>query len=101
MASLVLYSPSTSLLVPLFYSSSSDTSCIHSHTFLYLLLSLATNSSSLLTLLFSIFLHVQLLVYHDVTGLSLLLASHLLVYISFLPLTLTLLLSVIDSLLIF
>ena len=81
MVSLILHSTSTSLLVPLSYSSFFNTCYNHSHIFLCFLSLLATSNSLLPTLLFSTFFYVQLLVHHDITGLSPLLASYSFVYI--------------------
>ena len=88
--SLEPYSNLTSLLILPSYSS---TYHILPHIFPYLLLLPATNSSlSPIPSSFT-FLHVQLLVYHDTTGLSLLSAPHPSVYTLFLSSTLTFLLS--------
>ena len=87
MASLVLHSTLTSPLLFPFYSSSSDTYHIHLHIFLYFLSFLATNNFLSLALLFSIFLHVQLLVYHDAAKLFLFSTLHPLVCTLFLPST--------------
>ena len=72
-------------------ASSSNTCHILSYIFLHLSLSLATNNSLLLSLLFSIFIHVQLPVYHGVTGLSLPSMLYSLAHIPFLPSILNLL----------
>jgi len=61
----VFYLPSTSLLVPLFYFLFSDIDHIYLHIFQYLLLLLATSNFLSPTLLFSIFLHIQVLAYYS------------------------------------
>ena len=96
--SLVLHSTSISPLVFLFYYLSFDTYHNYPHIFLYLLLLLAITNSLSLILLSSTFFHVLLLVHYNVTGLSLLLTSHLLVYISFISLILNLPLSALNTL---
>jgi len=95
MVSLVLHLTLISPLVSLFYYLSFDTYHNYPHIFLYLLLLLAISNFSSLILLSSTFFHVLLLVHYNVTGLSLLLTSHPLVYISFISLTLNLPLSAI------
>jgi len=80
-AFLVLHLVSTSLLMFLFYFSSSNIYYILPHIISHLTSLLATNNSSLPTPLSSTFLYVQLLVYYDITGLSLPSTPHLLVYI--------------------
>ena len=77
------YSTSTSLLVLLPYSLFSDTYHILSHIVSHLLLLSATNNFLSLTLLSSIFFHVQLLVYYDATGLSPSSVLHSLAHIPF------------------
>ena len=72
----------------------------HSHIFPYLLLLLVTSSSLLPTLLFSTFLHVLSLVYHNITELFLSLTPHSSVYKLFLFSIPTLFLSAICFLLI-
>ena len=67
---------STSLPVPLFYSSFSNTYHNPSHIFPYIPLLLATNNSSLLTPLSFIFPYIWLLVYHDTARLCLPLMLH-------------------------
>ena len=74
------YSASISLLEPLPYSSFSDTYCNPPHIFLHLSSLPVTNNSLLPALLFSTFLHVQLLVHHDTARLSLPLILHPLAY---------------------
>ena len=98
-AFLVPYLSLTFLLVPLFYFSFSDTSHILLHTFLYLLLFLATSNFLLLTPLSSIFLYVLLLAHYGVTRLFLLSILHSLAFILFLPLILNLSLPTIPLLL--
>ena len=97
MVFLELYSTSTFLLVSLSYSSSFNIGHNLLHISLYHSLLLATNSSSLLILWFSIFSYALLLVYYSTTELSLLLIPHSLIHTFFPPLTLSFLLFVISS----
>jgi len=92
MVSQVPHLSSTSLLVSLFYFSFSDTNHICQHIFQHPLLLLATSNFSLLISSSSIFHHVQLPVYYDITGSLLFSTPYSLTYILFLS-TLTLLLS--------
>jgi len=91
-ASLVLYLTLISPLMSLFYSSFSDIYHNHPHISLHLLL-LPTTSNFLLSIIPSfIFFYILILVYHNATGLSLLLTPLSLVHTPFLPLILNFLL---------
>ena len=80
----VPYSTSAFLLVPLSYSSFSNTYHICLYIFPHLLLLQATSNFLSPTLSSSIFLHVLLPEYYGVTGLFLLSVFHLSAYILFL-----------------
>ena len=87
MTSLVLHLSLTSLLVPLFNFSFSNTYYIPLHIFLYLLLSLTTSNLLSPTPLSSISLYVLLLAHYSITKLSQLSIPYPLTYISFSPST--------------
>jgi len=83
------------LLMFLYGSLSSNIYHIHPHIFLHSLSLMATNNFLLPTLLFFISFHILLLAHYSIIGLFLFLTSYSLVYISFLPLILSFLLSAI------
>ena len=94
-ASLVLHLTLISPLMSLFYSSFSDIYHNYPHISLHLLLLLATSNFLSSIMLSFIFLYILIPVYHNATGLSLLLTPLSLVHTSFLALILNFLLSTI------